>query len=114
MMQRNPATSVRYLALAIALAAGLSVCPGARAADQSAERADLATIIRELTLLDRLAMDGKTVAPRDDRYHFDYTRLASDIARIRSGINDYLSPPRAQPRDPVVLGGEYRREADRP
>ena len=114
MMQRSPATSARHFALAVAFAAGVSVCPSARAADRSAERADLATIVRELTLLDRLALDGKTVAPRDDRYHFDYTRLQSDIARIRAGINDYLSPPRAQPRDPVVLSGEYRRESDRP
>jgi RAQPRD family integrative conjugative element protein len=29
---------------------------------------------------------------------------------MRAGIEDYLSPPRAQPRDPILLDGAYRRE----
>ncbi|MGH8301834.1 MAG: RAQPRD family integrative conjugative element protein [Steroidobacteraceae bacterium] len=114
MLKRSPATSVRHIALAVAIAAGLAVGPSARAADPTLERADLAMIVRELNLVDRLALEGRSVAPHDGRYHFDYTRLESDLARVRAGINDYLTPPRAQPRDQIFLSGDYRRESKEP
>ncbi|MGH8269164.1 MAG: RAQPRD family integrative conjugative element protein [Steroidobacteraceae bacterium] len=103
-----------FVALAALLVAGLSAIPAARAGDAAAERADLATIIRELNLIDRLALDAQAAAPSDDRYHFDYARLEADLARVRGGINDYLTPPRAQPRDAIVLSGDYRRESEEP
>lgn len=114
MQKRSPATSVRHIALAVAFAAGLAVGPIARASDPALEHADLATIVRELKLIDRLALKSQAVAARKVRYHFDYARLQSDLARVRAGINDYLSPPRAQPRDPVVLSGDYRRQSGEP
>ena len=114
MCQRSPATSVRHLALAVALAVGLSVVTSAGAADAAVERSDLALMVRELNLIDHLVLEAQAAAPQDARYHFDYLRLQADIARVRGGINDYLAPPRAQPRDPLTISGDYRREGHVP
>jgi len=114
MRQRSPATSVRHLVFAVLLAAGLSAAVGAQAGDTATEHADLASVLRELALIERLALDAQAVASTDSRYHFDYARLNADIARVRTGINDYLTPPRAQPRDPLVLSGTYRQEGTSP
>ncbi|MGE0278260.1 MAG: RAQPRD family integrative conjugative element protein [Nitrospiraceae bacterium] len=82
-----------------------------RAADTPSEQTQLAIVVRQLDMLDRMAAHGANL-PRDgeSRFHFDYAQLQGDIARIRSGINDYLSPQRAQPRDLVPLKGDYRQE----
>ena len=82
------------------------------AADSSLEREHLAALSRQLDMLDRLAEHGAGL-PRQEgsRYHFDYARLREDIERVRAGIRDYLTPQRAQPRDPVTLVGGYRRES---
>lgn len=114
MFKRSPARSGRQLALAALLVAGLGAIPLAGADDAATERVDLAIILRELNGVDRLAQEAQAVAPEGGRYHFDYGRLNSDIARIRAGINDYLSPPRAQPRDPTPLTGDYRRDSGSP
>ncbi|WP_438636504.1 RAQPRD family integrative conjugative element protein [Methyloversatilis discipulorum] len=83
------------------------------AADSSPEREHLAALSRQLDLLDRLAEYSASL-PRQEgsRYHFDYARLREDIERVRAGIRDYLTPQRAQPRDPVVLVGGYRQESE--
>lgn len=118
--KRSPATSVWQLALAAALgalgtlAAGLSAPLVTRAADAASERAELATIVRQLNLIDHLAANAEAAAPEQSRYHFDYPRLHVDITRVRAGIQDYLSPPRAQPRDPAALSGDYREEKPPP
>nr|WP_262381441.1 RAQPRD family integrative conjugative element protein [Pseudomonas sp. WS 5079] len=58
------------------------------------------------TLVLRVSRDE---APESNtRYRFDYPRLTQDIQRIRQGVQDYLSPSRAQPRDSTELVGEYR------
>lgn len=85
----------------------------AAAADNASERAQLTAIDRQLGILDHLAEQSSRL-PHDGnaRYHFDYARLHADIARIRGGVEDYLNPPRAQPRDPDALLGDYRSPAD--
>lgn len=83
------------------------------AADQDIEHAQLAALVRQLDTLDRLAEHGASRPPQPGaRYHFDYARLREDIARIREGLRDYLTPQRAQPRDPVPLIGHYRRDSE--
>ena len=63
-----------------------------------------------LDLLDRLAEHAAHTAPQERaRYHFDYARLRADLNRVRAGLQDYLVPQRAQPRDPVPLAGDYVR-----
>jgi len=117
--KRSPATSVRHRAIAIAalivsFAAGLGAPFPTHAANAASERADLAVILRELNLIDRLADNAQAVAPQKSRYHFDYRRFRNDISRVRSGIQGYMSPPRAQPRDPVALSGQYREGSPSP
>ena len=84
----------------------------AYAGDEAAEQGTLAAIIRQLDLIDRLAEHAAQASPQGrTRYHFDYTRLREDVKRVRAGIQDYLVPRRAQPRDPVELRGDYRQSA---
>jgi RAQPRD family integrative conjugative element protein len=84
----------------------------ALAADAASEQVRLAAMLRQLDSIDRLAELGASQPPQaGTRYHFDYARLRQDIERIRGGIHDYLAPRRAQPRDPMTLIGDYRRES---
>ncbi len=77
------------------------------------EPAHLAALLRQLDQIERQAKISARL-PRDNtsRYHFDYTRFRDDVQRMREGIRDHLSPQRAQPRDPLPLSGDYRREAE--
>ncbi|WP_325168068.1 integrative conjugative element protein, RAQPRD family [Pseudomonas haemolytica] len=70
----------------------------------------LSLLIRQLDTLDTLVLRvSRDEAPESNtRYRFDYPRLTQDIQRIRRGVQDYLSPSRAQPRDSTELVGEYR------
>ena len=98
-------------ALAVVLAVPFSALQPAVAADGLAsEREQLAALARQLDLIDRLAEHGANTAPQERaRYHFDYVRLHADLQRVRAGLQDYLVPQRAQPRDPVPLAGDYVR-----
>ena len=79
-------------------------------ADDTPEREQLAALARQLDLIDRLAEHAATTAPQArTRYHFDHARLRADLKRVRAGLQDYLVPQRAQPRDPVPLAGDYVR-----
>lgn len=77
--------------------------------DPDLHRQDLANALHQLDLLDRfLASITSTYQPSPaERYHFDHTRLREDLQRVRAGIQAYLSPPRAQPREPEPLAGDY-------
>lgn len=106
----HSASAVRWsLLFGAALCGWLSAIPPARAADTELEAVRLAAIVRQLNTIDRLATESERL-PRDNsaRLHFDYARLHNDIARVRAGIDDYLIPRRAQPRDPTALLGLYR------
>ena len=97
--------------IAAAILAVPLVAQPAAADDGSREREHLAAVVRQLDLIDRLARQSATAAPRTrSRYHFDYRRFNADLQRLRLGVNDYLAPPRAQPRDPSALSGDYRQQ----
>jgi RAQPRD family integrative conjugative element protein len=97
----------------VALALGACLGLEASAIDGASERAELAGLLRQLDLIERLALQSEAhAATTNTRYHFDYGRLREDLTRVRGGIEDYLTPPRAQPRDPQPLSGNYRREKD--
>jgi RAQPRD family integrative conjugative element protein len=74
------------------------------------EQEQLSLVQQQLDTIERLAARAKTpgTAEPDERYRFDYLRLSQDIQRIRHGVQGYLSPSRAQPRDPSELVGDYR------
>ena len=96
---------------ACVLGALLSVDVPATAADASIERGRLAAVLRQLDLVDRLINDSaESAAIRGTRYHLDYARLRADISRVRTGIEQYLTPVRSQPRDDEALNGIYATE----
>ncbi len=97
--------------LAVLLAVSFSALQPAVAADGVAmEREQLTALARQLDLIDRLAEHAANTAPQERaRYHFDYAQLRADLKRVRAGLEDYLVPQRAQPRDPVPLAGDYVR-----
>ena len=105
----NPTTPCRRVpALALALIIALAGASPASAGDASAEHEQLAALARQLDLIERLAEHAAHTAPQERaRYHFDYAGLRADLKRVRAGLQDYLVPQRAQPRDPVPMAGDY-------
>lgn len=91
-----------FLSLAIAHVSGYAA--------STHEQEQLSLVQQQLDTLERLATQAEaaSTAEPDDRYRFDYPRLIRDIQRIRLGVQGYLSPSRAQPRDPAELVGDYR------
>ena len=74
------------------------------------EHQRLALILRQLEAADLLSSSsGSNAIDSNFRYTFDYARLLADIDLIRQGINGYLTPSRAQPRNPPELTGHYTR-----
>ncbi len=99
------------LALLFFAVAGISGAIAADASDNSAEREALAAFTRQLDLANRLAEQAAAASSGEPaRYHFDYARLHNDLQRVRVGVQDYLAPERAQPRDSAPLAGTYSRE----
>ncbi|MFV9650446.1 RAQPRD family integrative conjugative element protein [Pseudomonas citrulli] len=99
-----PTTIIRCLLLSLA-----AVDSSGYAASEY-EQGELSLVQQQLDTLERLATkaEAASTAEPNDRYRFDYPRLNRDIQRIRLGVQGYLSPSRAQPRDPVELVGDYR------
>jgi RAQPRD family integrative conjugative element protein len=99
-----PTTVFRCLLLSLAIAVGSSYAASAYEQDQ------LSLVQQQLDIIERLATRtevARTSEP-NERYRFDYPRLSQDIQRIRQGMQNYLSPSRAQPHDPGELVGDYR------
>ena len=103
----------RHHALVLTLTLlGLSLAGHVSADDATPEHARLAAALRQLDTIERLVAQQAAQPPdARTRYHFDYGRLAADLERVRDGIRDYLTPTRAQPRDPAELLGDYRQPA---
>ena len=107
---------MRFLALkptqcpaALLLAALWLWATSASATDPDLHRQNLASTLYQLDLLDRFLITvASTYQPSPaERYRFDHTRLREDLQQVRTGIQAYLSPPRAQPREPGPLSGDY-------
>lgn len=116
MASLTTSATTRRLALVWAVATCLfGSVAHAYAADTASESAHLAAIERQLDAIDRLATQSEQLPDSDGTHaHFDYARLHADIARVREGIEDYLSPRRPLPRDPSALVGHYRVRTDAP
>lgn len=85
------------------------------AAAHASEKDELASVQRQLdqvqASLERARVAAAQADPADrGRFVFDYRQATSDLNTIRSGIDRYLEPSRAQPRDPSYVSGNYRRE----
>lgn len=113
MAHRSSHNTPWHRAIAVLLAVSVLSIEPVVAGDGATEHSQLAALIRQLDKVDRLAEHSASLPHQDgSRYHFDYARLREDIKRVRQGIRDYLSPQRAQPRDPVDLLGGYRQESE--
>lgn len=109
MMTINEAP-LRKLTAPLLLASALLLSPLCSAAGSANEQANLELILRQLSMIEKVAQKSAELpAAEGDRYHFDYERLLEDLGQVRSGIQGYLSPARAQPRDPGQLSGHYTR-----
>mgnify|MGYP006184010035 CR=1 FL=1 len=88
----------------------LAIVDGNSYAASGHEQDQLSRVQQQLDIIERLATraEAASTSQLDDRYRFDYPRLSQDIQRIRQGVQSYLYPSRAQPRDPSELVGDYR------
>ena len=88
----------------------LAIAHGSGYAASTHEQEQLSLVQQQLDTLERLATRAKAARTLEpiERYRFDYPRLTQDIQRIRQGVQSYLFPSRAQPRDPSELVGDYR------
>ncbi|NCE85760.1 RAQPRD family integrative conjugative element protein [Pseudomonas sp. Q1] len=88
----------------------LAIAHGSGYAASAHEQEQLSLIQQQLDIIERLATQAEAASTAEpvERYRFDYLRLSQDIQRIRHGVQGYLSPSRAQPRDPSELVGDYR------
>ncbi|HCT3347426.1 TPA: RAQPRD family integrative conjugative element protein [Citrobacter koseri] len=80
------------------------------------EREELTLSLSQLNQIEASLNRAQQSARTDinERYYFDYPRIHSDITTLRSGIANYLTPIRAQPRDTATLVGQYREEKTKP
>lgn len=79
----------------------------------AAEKDELALALRQLDQVQSALERAKIVAVQnesDGRFFFDYEQAARDLKTVRQGIETYLEPSRAQPRDKGALVGQYRKE----
>jgi RAQPRD family integrative conjugative element protein len=99
--------SLRLLLFSLAIVDGSSYAASAHEQDQ------LGRVQQQLDIIEGLATQAKVASTSEpsERYRFDYPRLKLDIQRIRQGVQNYLSPSRAQPRDTDELAGDYRLDA---
>lgn len=89
----------------------LTLIPSVALASAADEHTRLSLLLQQLQRIDTLSHEAEaSAAVSQGRYAFDYPRFTHDLERLREGITDYLHPSRAQPRDPVELSGDYRRE----
>ncbi|PVB76040.1 conjugal transfer protein [Salmonella enterica subsp. enterica serovar Legon] len=99
----------------ITIAISLFITNSALAAPLT-EREELTLTFNQLTQIEaslhRAQQSARTGI--NERYYFDYPRIHSDITTLRSGIEHYLTPARAQPRDTATLVGQYREEKTTP
>ncbi|MFZ7172553.1 RAQPRD family integrative conjugative element protein [Pasteurella multocida] len=69
---------------------------------QASENAQLAQAIKQLEAAQRSLTRAEALAQTSEknREYFDYQAARRDINAIKSGINQYINPTRAIPRDP--------------
>lgn len=106
----------KKISFALITLCALMTSASSLATANEAEREQLASLLRQLDLLTH-SIEHYAVFPSSEdrpRYCFDYNRLRTDISRVRAGIEGYLTPERAQPRDDILLFGDYSRETPTP
>jgi RAQPRD family integrative conjugative element protein len=83
-------------------------------AESAIERERLALVVRQIDQITRQLAEAEQSAPPDNtRYRFDYHRIRDDLNRMRAGLDGYLNPKRAQPRDMMPFADTYTHEDGR-
>lgn len=77
--------------------------------DSDNERARLAGIAKELSLVERLSYEAEAKVDGSARTKFNYDALRSDINSMRTGIEEHVQAPRTEPRRVAPLLGDYRK-----
>jgi RAQPRD family integrative conjugative element protein len=82
----------------VSLLAACLIAGNCSAADL--ERQKLTLLLDQLQNVRELAQEAQAVAAQkpDARYSFDYPQLMRDLDSVKTGIDAYLTPARAQPR----------------
>lgn len=99
--------------------AGLSLISLNANATTAQETQELALALKQLAaveaIIDRAEQQGQlSAASPETRYVFDYGALRADLDRVESGIQQFLTPSRAQPRDAAQLNGSYLNDRGQP
>ena len=103
MTLRHPlASALRGLVLLTAITVAL---PASALSD--GEREVLARLRGEIKALQPMIRDAQRRADHGGRRRFNYAWLRQDLARVRLGIDEYLTPGRSEPRTPTPIKGEY-------
>lgn len=87
----------------------VTLTPLACHADADGEREMLARLVSELNALEPLIAQAESQTPGEARVKFQYLWLRQDLAKVRSGIEEHIESPRAEPRSVPPLRGDYRR-----
>ena len=99
--------NIKHCFTVIAVSTLILVSPAQ--ADSDAERAALTRLLHEIAVLEPVVREAQSQADPDARIHFRYDWLLADLTRVRSGIQDHIDNPRAEPRTVTPLRGDYRR-----
>lgn len=71
------------------------------AASETFEREQLTLVLKQLQNAQRITVAAhQNITPTEtERFWFDYERLERDLEKIQLGIERYMTPNRAQPRE---------------
>lgn len=93
-------TTLRKLSMAAFVTAAAVLAPVA-SASEAFEREQLALLLKQIENAKKItAQAHQKITPSEtDRFWFDYERLERDLQRIQHGVEHYMTPHRAQPRE---------------
>jgi RAQPRD family integrative conjugative element protein len=108
-MRNTGANPLRHVSLLLAGALAAVIALHLARGDAAGELEQLARVIHELQAVEPLLRAAESQADPDARVRFRYDWLRQDLERVRSGIQEHLHAPRAEPRSFPPLRGDYRR-----
>ena len=108
-MRNTGPNPLRHVSLLLAGALAAVVPLHLARADAEGEREQLARVIHELGAVEPLLRAAESQSDPHARVRFRYDWLRQDLGRVRSGVEEHLQAPRAEPRSFPPLRGDYRR-----
>ena len=108
-MKEQIVDRLRIYSIAIGTAVALMIAPLGMAEDVEVERAALVSLVHELEQLEFLLQQAESAAVSTQRVHFQYAWVRADLAKIKSGVREYLDTVPITPRAVPPLAGDYIR-----